>query len=264
MPGFACQVSLDDLERGCVQRIEGNWRRDWTVGAALRNLNARHVLNTGIGLNYAKLCTDGTGDVNMTQTDVAMEVHDMYLKMEKGTYRDTNGKKMKINGEFDKLMLCSELTARQKRILEDVKFRAKNIPGTQECRRGINKLVSWACINYGHAIFCTISPGERHNYLACRLSRYRADDPYITTNPTRRAWCGAEQPSLEPKNTDVFDTHIPGFNTPVDDGRRPACRGERILCAGPDSARDHVGVAHVPFLSTLRMHGSTLSGCVGE
>ena len=79
MPGFACQVSIDDLERGCVQRIEGNWRRDWTVGAALRNLNARHVLNTGIGVSYAKLCTDAAGDANMTQTDVAMTVHDIYM-----------------------------------------------------------------------------------------------------------------------------------------------------------------------------------------
>ena len=25
----------------------------------------------------------------------------------------------------------------------------------------------------------TISPGERHNYLAIRFSRYRNDDPYV-------------------------------------------------------------------------------------
>ena len=40
--------------------------------------------------------------------------------------------------------------------MRDVKARAGNIPGTQECRKKIKRLVTWACINYGHAIFSII------------------------------------------------------------------------------------------------------------
>ena len=72
-------------------------------------------------------------------------------------------------------------------------------------------MVLWACVNYGHAVFCTLSPSERQNHLACRLSRYRRCDPYAACDPTKR-WCGADSPSLEPNADHIFDVHIPGFD----------------------------------------------------
>ena len=38
-------------------------------------------------------------------------------------------------------------------------------------------------IAYPQVFFITISPSERHNYLAIRLSRYRASDPFVTPDP---------------------------------------------------------------------------------
>ena len=58
------------------------------------------------------------------------------------------------------------------------------MPGTQEIRTKIGHLGFWAGVVYGNGIFMTISPGERHNYLAIRLSRFRKDDPFATKAST--------------------------------------------------------------------------------
>ena len=67
----------------------------------------------------------------------------------------------------------SELSATS--TLADLRFRCGAFPRSQEIRTKIGHLGFWSCVNYGNGIFCTISPGERHNYLALRLSRYRQD-----------------------------------------------------------------------------------------
>eukprot|EP00973_Karenia_brevis_P003312 456077-Karenia_brevis.AAC.1 len=54
----------------------------------------------------------------------------------------------------------------------------------------------------------TISPSERHNGLAVRLSRYRRSDPLLhpSVAPAECKWIGRNKPSLEPvldRNGDV-------------------------------------------------------------
>ena len=96
-------------------------------------------------------------------------------------------------------------------MLSDFRFRCRAIPGTQEIRTKISHVGFWARVVYGSGIFCTISPGERHNYLVCKLSRYRADDPY-TADLLNKAWFGSEKPKLEPLEEEQFDVHIPGYD----------------------------------------------------
>ncbi len=83
------------------------------------------------------------------------------------------------------------------------------MPGTEEIRTKIGHLGFWCLVNYGNAIFMTVSPGERHNYLAIRLSRYRHDDPYMTadteTARKEQRWIGPDTPSLEPSSEDVYE-----------------------------------------------------------
>ena len=57
----------------------------------------------------------------------------------------------------------------------------------------------------------TISPSERHNYLAVKLSRYRADDPYAA-NAGNFPWIGQDLPKLEPTPEDEFSVDIPGYD----------------------------------------------------
>ena len=61
----------------------------------------------------------------------------------------------------------------------------------------------------------TVTPSERHAYLAIRLSRYRAKDPYIAaegSEPNEKLWIGPEKPSLQPCREDVFEHDIPGYD----------------------------------------------------
>ena len=61
-------------------------------------------------------------------------------------------------------------------------------------------LMFGARIVYGSGIFMTISPSERHNGLAIRLSRYRRSDPLLhpSVAPDESKWIGADQPPLSP------------------------------------------------------------------
>ena len=95
----------------------------------------------------------------------------------------------------------------------DFRFRCSAIPGTQEIRTEIGHLGFWAGVNYGSGIFCTISPGERHNYSAIRLSRYRQDDPFVAKDINRKKWASNDSPSLEPLPQDVFEVNVPGYDT---------------------------------------------------
>ena len=67
---------------------------------------------------------------------------------------------------------------------------------------------------YGQGIFMTISPGERHNYLALRLSRYRRRDQFITHGDTRGEadWIGTDKPSLRATDDDIFEIEVPGYD----------------------------------------------------
>ena len=60
----------------------------------------------------------------------------------------------------------------------------------------------------------TVSPGERHNYLAIRLSRYRRRDPHVTCAPEdlgEGRWIGKDLPSLEANASEVFEFDVPGY-----------------------------------------------------
>jgi len=62
----------------------------------------------------------------------------------------------------------------------------------------------------------TISPGERHNYLSIRLSRYRKHDPFMNTEiqacRDQVPWASQDKPSLEPSPEDEFNVDIPGYD----------------------------------------------------
>ena len=74
----------------------------------------------------------------------------------------------------------------------------------------------------------TVSPGERHNYLAIRLSRYRAADPYFAHERSRdeRSWIAADCPKLEASENHLFHVHVPGY-----DLRRRIQAKDPLCCA---------------------------------
>eukprot|EP00959_Pyramimonas_sp_CCMP1952_P150958 3159070-Pyramimonas_sp.AAC.1 len=215
--GPAESVQLQNLVHGLSQRIEGQFRRHWGFVPAVWNLFFRERVNLGASLSVKHGLQE-----DKTDTDAAVAAADLFQKLETGYYIKPNGKRCKINGDASKLPFAVGLSALQRKILADFRFRSSFIPGTQEIRTKIGHEMRWACINYGTGIFCTISPGERHNYLACRLGRYRVDDPFVA-GKSRRKWAGKNAPSLEPTSDDRFEQaemqaddevqfEVPGYN----------------------------------------------------
>ena len=58
----------------------------------------------------------------------------------------------------------------------------------------------------------TVSPGERHNILAIRLSRDRRQDPFMNVPWAEAKWARKDAPSLEPHPDDEFHVDIPGYD----------------------------------------------------
>jgi hypothetical protein len=111
-------------------------------------------------------------------------------------------------------MLSENITSTQKALLADMKFRTRSVPGTFGIRNKIGRAGFSTSVVYGNGLFVTVSPGERHNYLASRLSRYRSADLYVTHASAKeeRAWICADRPNLEPFEKHVFDVHVPGYD----------------------------------------------------
>ena len=97
-----------------------------------------------------------------------------------------------------------------------MRFRCAQVSGTQEIRVKIGHVGTWACVQYGLGIFMTISPGERHDYLAIRLMRYLGGDPFIaceTENArAQRPWIERTAPSLELSGEEIFHADVPGYD----------------------------------------------------
>ena len=203
-----CKVQLFDITRGLPQRIEGQYRRHWGFAPAAWNLLFRSNVNQGASLSVKRKQLDDASNPHM-ETDAAMAAANLLQKLEKGFYVTPQGKRRRIDGDFSKLLFAEGLSKLQRKLLADFRFRCRSIPGTQEIRTKIGHMGFWASVVYGNGIFMTISPSERHNYLAVRFCRYRQDEPYLNGD---RTWSGADAPSLEPNEDDTFHIHIPGYD----------------------------------------------------
>ena len=168
----AARVDLHDFVKGMAQRVEGQYRRHWSYIPALWNLYFRERLYLGASLQAVTQGGSST-PLEHVEQDAAKAAADLYAKLQNGTYISEGGKRRKIDGDVAKLMFAEGITQEQKRLLADFRFRTGRLAGTQEIRVKIGHIGFWASIVFGNGTFMTISPGERHNYLAIRLSRYR-------------------------------------------------------------------------------------------
>ena len=240
----AAEVKLADLVRGLPRRCEAQYRRQWSFVPGLWNLYFREQLNLGMSLSAASRAAASEPGVPIEQ-DAAMAAAELYKKLQTGTYVSREGKRRRIDGDMTKLPFATGISPQQRRLLSDFRFRTRKIPGTQEIRTSIGHVCFWGSVVYGNGIFMTVTPGERHNYLAIRLSRYRAKDPYIQFSHEdceQKQWIGADAPSLEARSTDTFSVEVPGYDL------------RRLI-----QARDPLAVA-MAFSVQIRVILSTLLG----
>jgi len=209
----AAQVELVNFTRGMARRIEGQYRRHWGYIPGLWNLYFREQVNLGVSL-AARTKTTTQSIEEVVEQDAAMAAAELYEILHKGYYLTQTHKRMKIDGDMTKLRFAEHITPKQQQLLADYSFRTRNISGTQEIRTKIGQICFWGSIVYGNGIFMTVSPGERHNYLAIKLSRYRRQDPFIAfaTDEAEKDWIGIDKPSLEAKEEDSFSIEVPGYD----------------------------------------------------
>ena len=242
----ASQVLLFDLARSLPQRIEGQYRRHWAFVPGLWNLYFREQVNTGVSLS-TQTRGAASNPCDDVEQDAALAAAQIYEKLHTGTYKTQTGRRRKIDGDVSKLLYAEGLTQQQRRILSDFNFRTRSLPGTQGIRTKIYHTCFWGQVVYGNGIFMTISPGERHNYLAIKLSRYRGQDPFILCSDTsaERAWIGPDAPSLMPLSDDVFEIHVPGH-----DLRKPIQSRDPLACVNAFQVQVRVILATLLGLRT--------------
>ena len=124
---------------------------------------------------------------------------------------------MPIRGDTSKLLFAEGTSARQRAMLQNMHYISSALPGTQEIRRQMGHVGQAGNRVYGCGIFMTISPSERHNGLAIRLSRYRPSDPLLhpSVAAAEREWIGSETPSIRRVNqndAEDVDVSIPDYD----------------------------------------------------
>jgi len=210
----AAEVKLFDITRSLPRRIEAQFRRHWNFVPGLWNLYFRNQVNQGASLGVGAR-TKPQEPQEQVEQDAAMAASALYHILQHGFFRTQQGARRSVAGDLTKLPFAEGVTAQQKRLLADFRFRTRLVPGTQEIRSTLGHVCFWSSIVYGNGIFMTVTPGERHNYLSIRLSRYRRNDPYVTaagSEPQEERWIGARMPSLEAREQDVFEREVPGYN----------------------------------------------------
>ena len=181
-PKDAPQVLLADWVRLMARRVESQLVRDWTFGYTTWNLLFRSAVNLSrtVYTYQTPFINEKGGMRSLTATDLeeaALEI----LRGLQGSYTDSSGRVMPVNGNFAKLAHCSTLSSPARRILANLKHTARALPGTQEARRAMRFQIQAMRVRYGTPIFVTVTPDESHQLLYVRMSRHRNSDPINVT-----------------------------------------------------------------------------------
>ena len=126
-----------------------------------------------------------------------------------GQYLTSTGQRVAINGDTRQRIHAIGITEKQKAIVRNVDFIGGRIPGTRQVRRQMNHFIFSSKIVYGLPIFGTLTPSERHNGLALRLTRYRRRDPTVESLAKNLHGVeisdiiGPDAPSLEKETAEV-------------------------------------------------------------
>ena len=162
---------------------------------------------------------ESTGDVSARLVAAVESLHE---KLAKGVYGENN---RPINGDLTKLPLAKGMSATEKQIVHNMRSVSSTLSGTQEIRRQMGRVFQSAPFMYGHGLFITISPNEKHSCLVLRLHRCRREDTLLRRDSpdvqaVRQKLAGKTWPSL----FEEADVELPGFDMRLETvSRDPLC-----------------------------------------
>jgi hypothetical protein len=122
--------------------------------------------------------------------------------------------RMPIAGDSTRLPFATGLSPLEKRLAWAQHFLARDMPGSQQIRQVMGHRQFGARVVYGDCIFFTVSPNEKHSLLTMRLSRFRANDPYVIHSEENfRKLASRDYPLLElPENLEDLSFDLPEYD----------------------------------------------------
>ena len=90
---------------------------------------------------------------------------------------DRRGKPKAVNMDVSKLQYVRGLRPAARKLLQNMRHTAQELPGTQEARRRMRFEIEALRIRFGVPLFVTFSPDEAHQMLYVRMARTRCSDP---------------------------------------------------------------------------------------
>lgn len=184
--------------RALPARVEANVRGSWPLVPAVRNLTFKWDAQCG----HEAACrhaVDRNTAGNVHAAELIEAAAKLYKKFQDGQWWDGK-KKRRINTDFSKLALATDLTEMERNLIKDLVFLQKKHAGTQQVRLMIGHALFGARVEFGDPLFVTISPSSRHSATAIRLSRYRQSDAAMRSTVDDRSgfsiWSSAKRPRI--------------------------------------------------------------------
>ena len=172
-----------------ARRCESQCRTDWNALPIMRSVNFRYAVETGNTMVTVPLWYKKGSATQLSGTECAQMIKKLCETLWNGHIK-YGPIKVPINGDTTRLHLAEGLSKAEKLLAKRVGYMAMHFPGTQSVRILMGHRHWGARVNYGDCLFFTISPNEKHSAFVLRLSRFRANDPYIKhTDPEWKRLC---------------------------------------------------------------------------
>ena len=127
--------------------------------------------------------------------------------------------KLPVSGDISKLRLCDELTQTERQLLTHLRATCASLAGSREIRSRMQRKITAGHFQFGHPIFITISPNEKHSSLTLRLHRRRRDDPLVDLSEAHlasRKVISADWPFIWSSDRTRFSMEDPGETEEMD------------------------------------------------
>ena len=210
--GYRPAINMGDWLAGLTRRVEHQVRSDWLFIPGMRNIYFRFLgITARLGSIVKKYSEETSSAFTQRLTTAVKGLHDILAK---GYYGSASHQRP-IAGNLTVLHLAQGLNSTQKQIVHNMRAVTRNIAGTQEIRRSMGHVFQSASVGYGHGLFLTISPNEKHSCLVLRLHRTRIQDPLLRGGENdeeryklRQRLASRSWPSL----TEAVDVELPDFD----------------------------------------------------
>ena len=158
-----------------AMREEYQVRSYWQCFGGFWNWLFKSLVNRAPSLSFQFTSMAASGS-NVDVAGVGSAAASLSKKRWHGEYMTSTSRRQSIGGDVAKFGHLVGLSPTERKVPQHFHFMSDRVLGTREIRREIRHIVFSAVICYGHPLFLTISPSERHSGLILHRLRLRHGD----------------------------------------------------------------------------------------